>query len=207
MTRALWAIISGDGLSVATGMICELGKARPDWQAEAGAFAAFLNASYDRMPSNLDEILNGLTSRQPTSGVLPVIRGMLELYRFEAQAALVALDSAEGFDLVANVEPFVRGLALLVAGRSDHSGRIPGHSHAPEHRDQAVPDHDLPEGKFHGPEQLQVRRAGDRQSSARDCFAEYQRGSGVEDREEPPNEHAGRVMTERAIAENGHRPV
>jgi DNA-binding CsgD family transcriptional regulator len=121
MTRALWAIASGDGVSVATGMIRELGKTSPDWQAEAEAFAAFLNASYDRMPSNLDEILNGLTSRQPTSGVLPVIRGMLELYRFDAQAALAALDSAEGFDLVANVEPFVRGLALLVAGRSDEA--------------------------------------------------------------------------------------
>ena len=121
MTRALWAIASGHGLSVATGLICEFGQAHPDWQAEAEGFAAFLNASYDRMPSNLDGILSGLTSRQPRSGVLPVIRGMLELYRYDAQAALVALDSAEGFELVANVEPFVRGLALLVAGRSDEA--------------------------------------------------------------------------------------
>lgn len=121
MTRALWSIASGPGLSDATGMICEFGRTHPHWQAEAEGFAAFLNASYDRMPSNLDEILDGLKSIQHTSGVLPVIRGMLEIYRFDAQAALVALDSAEGFDLVANVEPFVRGLALMVAGRWDEA--------------------------------------------------------------------------------------
>lgn len=121
MTRALWAIVSGGEASVATGILEAIGQAHPDWKAEAQAFALYLQASFERMPTNLDETLDRLRSRHPESGVLPVIRGILELYRFDAQAALRALDSADGFDLAAGMEPFVRGLALHIAGHGEEA--------------------------------------------------------------------------------------
>jgi DNA-binding CsgD family transcriptional regulator/predicted ATPase len=121
MTRALWAIVSGGEASVATGILKAVGQAHPDWRAEAQAFALYLEASFDRMPVNLDETLDRLRSRHPESGVLPVIRGILELYRFDAEAALRALDSADGFDLAAGMEPFVRGLALHIAGHGEEA--------------------------------------------------------------------------------------
>ncbi|MFH5878983.1 LuxR C-terminal-related transcriptional regulator [Arthrobacter sp. NA-172] len=121
MTQALWTIPRDGGLVGATGILKDLGNARPDWTAEAEAFAIYLAASFDRVPATLDEALNGLVSHHPESGVVPVIQGMLELYRFDAQAALSALDSAEGYELTASVEPFVRGLALLVAGLNDEA--------------------------------------------------------------------------------------
>ncbi|MGO4586966.1 LuxR C-terminal-related transcriptional regulator [Arthrobacter sp. 2RAF6] len=121
MTRALWAIVNGGQLAVATGILQAIGQAHPDWKAEAQAFALYLEASFDRMPSNLDETLDGLSSQHPESGVLPVIRGILELYRFDAQAALLALDSADGFEIAASMEPFVRGLALHIAGHGEEA--------------------------------------------------------------------------------------
>lgn len=121
MTQALWAIPRSDGPTVAAGILEDLGDAHPDWKAEAQAFAIYLAASFDRMPANLDQVLNGLTSHHPESGVVPVIRGMLELYRFDAQAALLALDSADSYELVTSVEPFVRGLGLHLAGQSDEA--------------------------------------------------------------------------------------
>ncbi|GAA3320594.1 LuxR C-terminal-related transcriptional regulator [Arthrobacter ramosus] len=121
MTRALWAIVSGGQLAAATGILQDIGQAHPDWKAEAQAFALYLEASFDRMPTNLDETLDGLGSHHPESGVLPVIRGILELYRFDAQAALRALDSADGFEIAASVEPFVRGLALHIAGHGEEA--------------------------------------------------------------------------------------
>jgi DNA-binding CsgD family transcriptional regulator len=121
MTRALWAIVSGGEASAATGILQAIGQAHPDWSAEAQAFALYLEASFDRMPVNLDETLDRLRSRHPESGVLPVIRSILELYRFDAQAALRALDSADGFDLAAGMEPFVRGLALHIAGQGEEA--------------------------------------------------------------------------------------
>lgn len=84
MTRALWAIVNGGQLAVATDILQAIGQAHPDWKAEAQAFALYLKASFDRMPVNLDETLDRLCSRHPKSGVLPVIRGILELYRFDA---------------------------------------------------------------------------------------------------------------------------
>ncbi len=121
MTRALWAIVSGGEASAATGILQAIGQAHPDWKAEAQAFALYLEASFDRMPVNLDETLDRLRSRHPESGVLPVIRGILELYRFDAQAALRALDSADGFDLAAGMEPFIRGLAIHIAGHGEEA--------------------------------------------------------------------------------------
>ncbi|MCZ9884519.1 LuxR C-terminal-related transcriptional regulator [Arthrobacter sp. B2a2-09] len=121
MTRALWVIVNGGQLAVATGILQAIGQAHPDWKAEAQAFALYLQASFDRMPSNLDETLDRLRSHHPESGVLPVIRGILELYRFDAQAALLALDSADGFEIASSMEPFVRGLALHIAGQSEEA--------------------------------------------------------------------------------------
>ncbi|MDQ0030075.1 LuxR C-terminal-related transcriptional regulator [Arthrobacter bambusae] len=121
MTQALWAISAGDGLLEATSLLKDLGDAHPDWKAEAEAFAIYLAASFDRMPANLDQVLYGLTSQHSESGVVPVIQCVLELYRFNTQAAFSALDSADGYELAVSVEPFARGLALLIAGRCDEA--------------------------------------------------------------------------------------
>lgn len=121
MTWALWAIVRGDDIQVTVDMLTELGRNYPDWKAEAEGFALFLTASYEQMPRNLDDILKKLGEGNADTGVLAVIRALLEIYRFDGLAALKALDSASGFTLAAGIEPFVRGLALLTAGKVDEA--------------------------------------------------------------------------------------
>ncbi|MBT8163441.1 MULTISPECIES: LuxR C-terminal-related transcriptional regulator [Arthrobacter] len=121
MTRALWGIFRGAEVVDVTGILKEVGDAEPEWKAEAEAFAIYLQASFDRIPADFDDAWEQLDSKHPESGVLPVIRGIVELYRFDPQAALEALDSAEGFEISASMAPFVHGLALHIAGRSDEA--------------------------------------------------------------------------------------
>ncbi|BAS16035.1 hypothetical protein AHiyo8_43380 [Arthrobacter sp. Hiyo8] len=121
MTRALWAITRGDDVAAAQGMLSELAALSPQQEAEAEGFGLFLAASYDRMPANLGEILDSYGNAHPQSGVLTVVRAILEVYRFDGLAALKALESTDDFGLASGIEPFVRGLALLVAGRLDEA--------------------------------------------------------------------------------------
>ncbi len=121
MTRALWSIVKGEETSVGAVILADYASIHPEWAPEAEAFALFLSASYDQMPDNPDAMFDELGKGHSNTGVLSVVRGMLEVYRFDGQSALKALDEADGFELAANIEPFVRGLALLVAGRLDEA--------------------------------------------------------------------------------------
>lgn len=120
MTRALWAV-SQDDLTQAKKLMLELTTSEPCWAAEAEAFAIFLEASYNKMPENLDDAFARLTSRNPTSGVIAAVRGLLELYRFNPEGALEVIDSAEGFESLPRFEPFIRGLALFTSGQVDEA--------------------------------------------------------------------------------------
>ncbi|MFH5880288.1 hypothetical protein [Arthrobacter sp. NA-172] len=76
VTKALWAIYSGNGLDCAAEVLRSFGKERPEWSVEADAAELFLVASYDRMPENLDDIFARLHDRHPESGVIACIRGV-----------------------------------------------------------------------------------------------------------------------------------
>lgn len=120
-TKALWAIYSGRGVGAAEEMLRSYAADHPGWAAEAEASALFLTASFDRMPSDLDDIIAELDVRHGNGGVIAVVRGMLELYRFNPTAALEAIDFAKGFDVFPRMEPFIRGMGLFVSGRIEES--------------------------------------------------------------------------------------
>lgn len=121
MTRALWTVLSQDDLTQAKKLMLELTESEPCWAAEAEAFAIFLEASYNKMPEDLDDAFARLTSRNPTSGVIAAVRGLLELYRFNPEGALEVIDAAEGFESLPRFEPFIRGLALFASGQVDEA--------------------------------------------------------------------------------------
>lgn len=121
LTRALWIVLAHDDLPLAKATLRQLEVSEPSWAAEAEAFALFLDASYDRMPEDLDEKFSRLHSKHPSSGVIPAIRGILEIFRFNPEGALAVIDSAEGFDSLPRFEPFIRGLALYSSGRVDEA--------------------------------------------------------------------------------------
>ncbi|WP_437770436.1 LuxR C-terminal-related transcriptional regulator [Arthrobacter sp. KNU40] len=121
MTRALWTVASQNDLTLAKAMMLQLAESEPGWAAEAKAFAIFLEATYNKMPEDLDGTFAQLTSRNPTSGVIAVVRGLLELYRYDPDQALDLIDSAEGFEVLPQFEPFIRGLALYATGKVDEA--------------------------------------------------------------------------------------
>lgn len=121
MTRALWAVSNENDLELAKATMMRLTESQPCWAAEAEACVIFLEASYNKMPDDLDEQLSRLTSKNPSSGVLSAVRGILELYRFNPLGALAIIDSAEGFESLPRFEPFIRGMALFASGQIDEA--------------------------------------------------------------------------------------
>lgn len=121
VSKALWAVQTGRGLDHASAVLRDFAEERPECSAEAEAVELFLNASYDRMPENLDDILLQLRERQPGSGVIACIQGILEIYRFNPSAALAAIDSSHDIGINTGIEPFIRGLAYFSMGRVEDS--------------------------------------------------------------------------------------
>ncbi|MDQ4501381.1 LuxR C-terminal-related transcriptional regulator [Sinomonas sp. ASV322] len=121
MTKALWEVVTGGDIDHAISLVRQVAKAEPEWAAEAEASALFIEASYRGVPRNVDKILARLKSRNPTSGIVEAVKGIVAVYRFNPTAALGALDSAGGFDMLPRVEPVIRGLALFASGRVDEA--------------------------------------------------------------------------------------
>ncbi|NUP73086.1 MAG: AAA family ATPase [Sinomonas sp.] len=121
MTRALWEVVNNGDLEHAKSIVLRVAESEPAWAAEAQACALFIEASYDRVPDNLDETFANLATEHPTSGVVAAVKGVVELYRYNPQEALEAIDSAEGFESLPRFEPFIRGMALFSAGRVDEA--------------------------------------------------------------------------------------
>ncbi|WP_422934942.1 LuxR C-terminal-related transcriptional regulator [Sinomonas sp. P47F7] len=122
MTRALWTVMNEEGgLERAKEIVRETAESEPTWASEAEAAALFLEATYNGVPGDLDERFARLASLHPKSGLVAAVRGAIELYRFDPQAALDAIDSAEGFESLPRFEPFIRGMALFTSGRIDEA--------------------------------------------------------------------------------------
>lgn len=121
ITRAMWQITQDADVDGALALLKDFAAAEPDWAAEGQAFALLVEANVQGMPDDVDEFFKGLTSRQPRSGVIAIVKGLIEVYRFNPDAALEAIDSAEGFDILPRFEPFIRGLALFASGKVDEA--------------------------------------------------------------------------------------
>ncbi|KHL03026.1 hypothetical protein LK10_10595 [Sinomonas humi] len=121
MTRALWAVMDENDLAGGLAILEEFAEAEPEWAEEARAFSLLVRSQHTGMPADLDAEFAGLPVRQPTSGVIAVARGLLELFRMKPEAALAAMDAAEGFEVVPRFEPLIRGLALFASGRVDEA--------------------------------------------------------------------------------------
>ncbi|HKU10415.1 MAG TPA: LuxR C-terminal-related transcriptional regulator [Sinomonas sp.] len=119
MTRSLWEALNSEGLAGAQATMAQLAAAEPGWAGEAEAWSLLLEAFYSGMPEDLDERLKGLRGNHPSSGVTAVATGLLELYRFDPEAALRAMGTAVGFDSLPRVEGFIRGLATFATGGVD----------------------------------------------------------------------------------------
>ena len=121
MTEAMWHVMRDGDVDTAVVQLTEFAAVEPEWAAEARAFALLLEVNAKGMPSGVDEFLAGLESRQPASGVTAIVKGLLELYRFNPDGATAAMDSAEGFDTLPRFEPFIRGMASFAAGNIDEA--------------------------------------------------------------------------------------
>ncbi|WP_334172739.1 helix-turn-helix transcriptional regulator [Sinomonas sp.] len=121
MTRALWTMMDGGDLAGGLAILEDFAKAQPDWAEEARAFSLLIGVQFSKMPEDLDAEFARLPVRQATSGVIAVARGLLELFRLKPDAALAAVDGAEGFDTLPRFEALIRGLALFASGRVDEA--------------------------------------------------------------------------------------
>ncbi|WP_138445207.1 LuxR C-terminal-related transcriptional regulator [Sinomonas susongensis] len=121
MTRALWMVIHRSDVAGGLAVLEEFAEAEPDWAEEARAFSLLVRAQHTRMPEDLDAEFARLPVRQSRSGVIAVARGLLELFRLKPDAALAAVDEAEGFETLPRFEPLIRGLALFASGRVDEA--------------------------------------------------------------------------------------
>ncbi|MFC6357113.1 LuxR C-terminal-related transcriptional regulator [Luethyella okanaganae] len=121
MTHAMWSLSRSGDLDAARRALVDFGTDHAAWRPEIDAFALFLQANAIGIPEDIDGFFARSSSHHPRSGVLAVVRGMLEVYRFNPQAALDAVDGADGFELVPRIEPFIRGLAMFGAGRIEEA--------------------------------------------------------------------------------------
>jgi DNA-binding CsgD family transcriptional regulator len=121
ITKAMWHVTNDGNTEVAYELLEDFAAAEPDWEAEARAFAVLIESNLKGVPANVDEFFAGLSSRHPTSGLSATVKGLIEIYRFNPEAALAAVDSAAGFETLPRFEPFIRGLALFAAGKFDEA--------------------------------------------------------------------------------------
>ncbi|MCH6472183.1 LuxR C-terminal-related transcriptional regulator [Sinomonas terrae] len=121
MTRALWAVMDDGDLHGGLTILEDFAEAEPEWAEEARAFSLLVRSQHTEMPADLDAEFARLPVRQPTSGVIAVARGLLELFRLKPEAAIAAMDGAQGFETLPRFEPLIRGLALFASGRVDEA--------------------------------------------------------------------------------------
>ncbi|MDQ4503864.1 LuxR C-terminal-related transcriptional regulator [Sinomonas sp. ASV322] len=119
ITQALWTALEAEDLDHATKIMSDLARTVPERAVEARAWTLFLQASYSGMPADLDSLLDGLTGADPAAGVVPLVKGILELYRFNPDRALAAIESVPESGILPRFEPLIRGLALFASGRVD----------------------------------------------------------------------------------------
>ncbi|WP_422935408.1 LuxR C-terminal-related transcriptional regulator [Sinomonas sp. P47F7] len=121
ITHALWVALTAENLEDATLLMAEFAEAEPGWAVEAEAWALLLEASYHRVPADLDDAFARWTNRNPASGVVPAVRGLLELFRFRPEEALLIADTATGFESLPRFDSLIRGFALFASGRVDEA--------------------------------------------------------------------------------------
>ncbi len=122
MTKALWGIHSGQNVHVAASGLRELGRRHPELINEVEMAALFLQATYDRVPPDLQRIFSNNDAGH-RHGISAVVRGMIELYRFNPTAALAAVDSVADSDVepFPRIRPFIRAMALFASGRAEEA--------------------------------------------------------------------------------------
>ena len=121
IARAHWLISSADDVVGATTVLTNFGDEYPDWAPDARAYALFLGATYDRIPTNAEEMLSGGPGWHPNSGIVAAVRSALQIYGGDPLAALETIDSLGDSHFAAQARPFLRGLALFCTGRLDES--------------------------------------------------------------------------------------
>ncbi|NUP74513.1 MAG: transcriptional regulator [Sinomonas sp.] len=121
MTRSLWEALSSNGLAAAHQTLAQLAEAEPDAAAEASAWSLLLEAFYRGMPEALDEQLHSLRSDHRSTGVTAIATAIFELYRFNPEGALRAIETTAGFKSLPGLEALVRGLAMFALGRIDEA--------------------------------------------------------------------------------------
>ncbi|OFI39398.1 hypothetical protein BIU82_13780 [Arthrobacter sp. SW1] len=121
ITRSLWTVLDAGDLPAAMQALDRFAAEEPEWQSEIRAWSLFLDACYNRMPGDWDAVLNALPAGHLDSGVILVVRALLELFRFNPEAALHTIDAAPAPDTLPRYEILVRGLALFSSGRTDEA--------------------------------------------------------------------------------------
>jgi DNA-binding CsgD family transcriptional regulator len=135
MTRALLGVLEGHDLSASRQIMNQLAESVPGRAVEAEAFYMFLQASYGGLPDDLDDVLARLGDH--STGVIAVIKGLLELFRFNPDGALRCIDSFEEHGCLPRFGPFIRSLALYSKGNIDEAL-----VHSLTHRGNAIAEAD-----------------------------------------------------------------
>lgn len=119
MSSAWWQFSHEKNLPGAIGTMQALSSKEPGLRHEAEGVIALLHASQSGIPGDRDEVIGDPPRRGPQSDILPIIKGMLELYELNPQRAQSAMDSAEGAHGCQPFESFIRGMAMLSSGREE----------------------------------------------------------------------------------------
>ncbi|MFJ5955392.1 LuxR C-terminal-related transcriptional regulator [Paenarthrobacter sp. NPDC092416] len=119
VTKAVLAIYSGEGTTVAAEILMKFAAENPEQATEAEAATLFLAASHGRVP--LTAVLRAQELADESQGFARLVHGLLELYRGRPLAALAAAESVDDYEGFSHLRPFIKGFALFAAGRIDES--------------------------------------------------------------------------------------
>ena len=117
MTHAWWTCTAKGDFKGAVATVRMLASQEPHLRPAAEAFIDFLKSSCGK------ESTVTATAPEPVSqgGAFAIIKGILELYRFNPGGALIALAAVETPEELQRFGSFVRGMALFAGGRAEEA--------------------------------------------------------------------------------------
>ncbi|MFP3578728.1 LuxR C-terminal-related transcriptional regulator [Arthrobacter sp. SIMBA_036] len=122
ITRAMLAIHGGEGPAAAVALLRSFAEENPQQAEEVENAITFIGASHGRLPAQANPpSISPNAGPSPSSGMTDLVRGLLELYRFQPAAALQSVDGGDEDDAFPQLRPFIRGFALFAAGRIEES--------------------------------------------------------------------------------------
>jgi len=116
---AWWQLAQEKNLPGAIATMQALSSKEPSLRRETEAVIAFVRASHGGSPSSLESFIGSPSLDSQGSIIIPIIKGMLELYRLDPRRAETSADVAKEGSGYPPFELFIRGMALVSSGRAE----------------------------------------------------------------------------------------